>query len=255
MGCATQVSCCMAENRKHKRFGLPCYKIYWVDLTIDLKVGINTFKSLRDGRVLIETSTQEELDTLSVEIAQKCGEEVTLQARKLRDPRLIIYNCPIELTVENTEELIIVQNQDLRINPGDIRPKFKFDTRKGATNIVIEVGPETRKSLLENKVRVGWTILRMEDYLVAKRCFKCSRYNHRQEDCRGEETCPLCSGPHKLKECTAPSNQHKCINCTIYNIYNNKAIPINHTSLDRNCPSLHAIIEKYKRNTNYQGNE
>jgi len=33
---------------------------------------------------------------------------------------------------------------------------------------------------------------------VTKRCLKCSRYNHRHQYCRGEETCPLRAGGHTL---------------------------------------------------------
>jgi len=35
------------------------------------------------------------------------------------------------------------------------------------------------------------------DYLIPARCYKCSRYNHKHYDCRGEETCPHCAGKHK----------------------------------------------------------
>jgi len=48
-------------------------------------------------------------------------------------------------------------------------------------------------------------ICKVEDYLVATRCFKCWRFNHRHQDFRGEETCSLCAGRHKMKECTANS--------------------------------------------------
>ena len=65
---------------------------------------------------------------------------------------------------------------------------------------MVEVGAQTRKKLLQEKVKLGWLICKMEDYMVANRCFKCSRFNHRARDCQGEETCPLCAGTHKLKE-------------------------------------------------------
>ena len=89
-------------------------------------------------------------------------------------------------------------------------------------------------------------------YIVANRCFKCSRFNHRFRDCRGEETCPLCAGNHKLKECTATPMEYKCINCLTYNKHNqNKRICDKHSSLDKNCPSLQAVLEKYRQNTDY----
>ena len=92
----------------------------------------------------------------------------------------------------------------------------------------------------------------MDDYLVAKRCFKCSRFNHRHQSGIGEKTCPLCAGGHKLKECKEPADQYKFINCVMHNRYS-KADKMceNHSSLDRNCPSMHAVLAKYRQNTNY----
>jgi hypothetical protein len=118
-------------------------------------------------------------------------------------------------------------------------------------NLVAEVGADTRKTLLHRKIKLGWQICRI-DYLVATRRFKCSRFNHRLQDCRGEVTCSLCAGPHTLKECTGDSKIYTCINCVNYNKHNpTKNISVDHSSLDRNCPSTHAVIEKYRLNTEY----
>lgn len=95
-------------------------------------------------------------------------------------------------------------------------------------------------------------VCKIEDYLVATRCFKCLRFNHRHCDCRGEETCPLCTAAHKLKDFTEDPRSYKCINCIIYNMYNlNENNCTNHSSLDKKCLSLLAILEKYRQNTDY----
>jgi hypothetical protein len=71
--------------------------------------------------------------------------------------------------------------------------------QRNIRNLVMEVGAQTRKLLLQKKVKLVWLICKSEDYVVATRCFKCSRFNHRFRDCRGEETCPLSSGRHKTQ--------------------------------------------------------
>jgi phage FluMu protein Com len=82
----------------------------------------------------------------------------------------------------------------------------------------------------------------MEDHVAVNRCLKCSRYNHRASNCRGEETCPLCTGGHK--DCTASSGDYKCINCVNFNKYNGNAkVCENHSYLDKSCPSLQAVNE------------
>ena len=103
-----------------------------------------------------------------------------------------------------------------------------------------------------HKHTLGWQICRIEDYLVATRCFKCSKFNYRTQDCRGEVTCLLCAGPHTLLECSGDSKIFKCTNCVNYNKHNpTKSIIVAHSSLDKKCSSLHAVIEKYKLNTEY----
>jgi hypothetical protein len=116
----------------------------------------------------------------------------------------------------------------------------------------VEVEAQTRKLLLQKKVKLGWLLCKIDDYLVANRCFKCSGFNYRFSECRGEETCPLCAVSHKLKGYTASPTTYTCINCLTYNKHNqHKNICYNHSSLDKKCPILQAILEKYRQNTDY----
>jgi hypothetical protein len=207
---------------------------------------------LKDGRVVIEAGSLDEINLLCTAISGKCGEEQEVNVPNLWKPRLIIHNIPQDITVENLEEPILAQNPELGLVVGDIVARFKFSTKRGQVRMVIKVGSETRKKLLHKKLKIGWLICNVDDYLVVKRCFKCSRFNHRHQDCRGEETCPLCAGSHKLKDCKAPADQYKCINCMTYNWYSKVGkICDSHSSLHRNCPSMQAVLAKYRQNTDY----
>ena len=77
-----------------------------------MKVGVKSFKSLKDGRVLIETGTPEEVNLLSSSIREKCGNELEVTVPKLRNPRMVIYNVPQDINVENLEETILTQNPE-----------------------------------------------------------------------------------------------------------------------------------------------
>jgi hypothetical protein len=60
------------------------------------------------------------------------------------------------------------------------------------------------------------------------------------------------TGPHTLKGCKADSVVHKCINCVTFNKHNlSKNVSVDHSSLYKKCPSMFAIIEKYRLNTEY----
>ena len=143
----------------------------------EVKVGIKTLKSLKDGRVLIQVGSIDETNLLSANIKERCGDELEVNISKLWKPRVIIRNIPHDITVENIEETILFQNAELNLKPGEVAARFKFSTKRGAIRMVIEVGPEARNKLLQTKLKIGWLICSVGDYLVAKRCFRCSRYN------------------------------------------------------------------------------
>jgi len=217
----------------------------------DINVGVQSLKTLRDGRVIIEVGSKKEMELLEEGIRERCGEELETNVQKPRKPRLVILNIPNEINMDNAEETLIKQNTEINIQEGNIVPKFIYTTKRGTRNLVVEVDSETRKKLQQIRVKLGWTICRVYDYVSVKRCYRCSRFNHNHRECKGE-VCPLCTGNHSLKQCTAAPTEYKCINCMVYKKHHpTTQIDTAHTSLDKKCPSLKAILEKYKKNTEY----
>jgi len=199
----------------------------------ELNVGINTLKSL-SGSVLIETNSIQEIEVLEKEIQSKCGEEFEARIHRLRKPRIIILNVPADISTSNIEDTIIRQNPNLNLKKGSMTAKFTYDTKWMNRNAVLEVGADTRKTLLSSKIRLGLHVCRFDDYVTATRCFKCSKFNHWTAECRGEVTFPLCAGPQTIKECKSDRTTHKCINCATYNKHNPiNVISANHSALDR----------------------
>ncbi|KAJ4434170.1 hypothetical protein ANN_31046 [Periplaneta americana] len=60
----------------------------------ELKVGVSSFKALKNGNLVIETQNKVETDTICKNINEKCGIELEANTKKLRKPRLIIFNVP-----------------------------------------------------------------------------------------------------------------------------------------------------------------
>jgi hypothetical protein len=114
-----------------------------------VKVGVKSFKSLKDGRVLIEAGTSEEINLLNTSIRDKWGEDLQVTVTKLRKPRIIVHNVPQEVTVANLEETLLAQNPELGLVSGDIEARFTDRIKRGLVKMVIEVGSETRKKLLQ----------------------------------------------------------------------------------------------------------
>ena len=77
----------------------------------DRNVGINSIRQVRVGRVIIETSSEKEIEKLGDEIKEKC-EKLDVNIQKLRNPRLVLLNIPVDITLDNVGEAIIRQNSE-----------------------------------------------------------------------------------------------------------------------------------------------
>jgi len=156
-----------------------------------------------------------------------------------------LLNIPEDTTLDNVEETLSRQNPEKDIKLGDIKAKFCYVTKRGTKNMVID--PSTRGKLVTTRIMLGCTICRVDNYIVVGRGYRYSRYNHTFRECKGKETCPLCSGEHRLKGCTANKTKYKCINCITHNKHNHTTKhDTSHSSLDRKCLSLRAVLEKNK---------
>jgi hypothetical protein len=83
-----------------------------------------------------------------------CSEELEASMQRLRNPRLIIYNVPHELNIENVKELIMKQSSELCIEKDYITPRYLFKDKKKANNLVTgqfyEVSGEENETRLEH---------------------------------------------------------------------------------------------------------
>jgi len=80
----------------------------------------------------------------------------------------------------------MAQNPEIGREKGEIIPKFIYETKRHTRNIVIEVNSQTRRKMIDTKVKISWINCNIEDCLVAVRSFKCSRFNHRTSNRRGQ---------------------------------------------------------------------
>ena len=159
-------------------------------------MGINSLKSFRNGKVQIEAGNKEDIEILTKDFHEKCGDKLEVIVHRLRNPRFVIYNIPDDISTQNIEETILAQNPEFNLNKGDINAKISYETRRHTRKLVIEVSARTRRLLIQKENKLGWIICSLGDYLVANRCFKCSKFNHRFRERRGIETCPHCAGNH-----------------------------------------------------------
>jgi len=68
--------------------------------------------------------------------------------------------------------------------------------------VIAEVDAKTHDMMLEEgRVKIGWNICRVQNYIGILRCFKCCGYYHFARDCKKEVVCDQCAGKHASREC------------------------------------------------------
>ena len=134
-----------------------------------MKIGIRTFKGLQNGKALIEADTEKEIEALQYQIRHKCGDKLETHVQKRRKPRMIIYNIPDEITMDNAADITCEQNPELPLKTGDITTKFITKNKRNARNLVIEVDTQTYRVMKQNKLKMAWTICQSEDYIAVTR--------------------------------------------------------------------------------------
>ena len=109
---------------------------------------------------------KEEIELLHTNINDRCSQLLEVNIQKLRNPNIVIYNVPEEVTFENGEEKISIQNPELNLNAGDVKSKFIFRGKRNTRNLVIELRSQTRQKIFSTKLKIGWHISNTEDYML-----------------------------------------------------------------------------------------
>ena len=201
------------------------------------KLQIRGVKKISNNGVLVETATKEDMErVLKSDNLQAAGLVTGLPAKK--KPRVIVYDVPNVLS--ESEFLTSLRQQNLNTSANEkphdaVRISHKTGSRNPETaNIVLEVSPRTRESLLkQDRVYVGWHSLRVRDYLTVSRCYKCQSFGHVSKHCRAaKEVCGHCGGDgHAFKDCPKKNENPVCINCR-------RAMkPCDHSSRSPECPA------------------
>ena len=169
------------------------------------KLRISGLKKISNNRVVVETTTKEEMErVLKNEKLQAAGLVAGLPTK--RRPMLIVYDVPAQLGEE--EFLAALRQQNLenlsRAKFKEVRLSYKTGTRNQDTdNRMLEVTAAIRETLLkQDKVYIGWSALRVRDFISVSRCYKCQSYEHVSKYCRAaKESCGHCGGEGHAFKC------------------------------------------------------
>lgn len=138
--------------------------------------------------------------------------------RKHGDPPVVI--CGLEQAVRAEEVIrdLFAENPEVRgeLSMGEWTGSVRFLARKprfgGRVDLVFTAAPAIHaKMVTAGRVSVGKVWRRIAVRYDVVRCFKCSKFGHRQSRCGGKECCARCGGAHGLRECRDEGMD--CPNC------------------------------------------
>lgn len=228
---------------------------------VDIKsmaVGITKLKKGSKGTVILGCESGEEIETLKAAVQDKMGEDFKVTESTQLKPKVKIVNVEedeLKLTDEELVDTIKTQNgigeteeREMKIVKRLTKGREHERNRRGTVegSIILEVDEATHEELLaKGKLSVGWRKCPVYNHVNVKRCFKCWGYYHIAKNCNREETCYKCAGKHNARECTV--NKSKCVNCTFKNQTYNLKINVEHSALDRECPTYKRAMQEEKK--------
>jgi len=217
-----------------------------------LKLGVNKLKSLANNAVWVECKSKTDSEILEKELSKL--RTITVEHPKRKLPTLLLMHVPKDVGNEELRDTILHQNNLSSLEDSILKIKFTKKTFDDSRHLVIEVSPNLRRKLVAlGKIKLLWTMCKVEDFVVVTRCFKCLGFGHTHRFCQGQQKCSYCAEDHHWKECSS-KHQTRCSNCLKANTYiqdEGKKLNINHSALSKECPKMRKIESIIINKTEY----
>lgn len=218
----------------------------------ELKIGINSFKRIHEGKIAIACDNTNDLKKLQGEIDQKLGNQLDTVVSKRVNPKIKITGLNVEIERNQLKTCIINQNRYINGQNAilDVKSIYKG---KYAYTAIMEVDGESFNEIMKRGIlKIEWSICKVFEYVNIMRCFKCCGFYHKAINCRNNVVCGNCGdGNHETKDCTDKENL-KCVNCLTVNQKYNLKYHTNHRAYDTNCEVLKKKVEQHKKRVEYE---
>lgn len=218
-----------------------------------LAIAVENIKEGKEGTVIINCNNTSTKEKIKEKVQNELGTQYKVTDGTQKNPKVIV--CGVEDEVleaddKSIAEMVTKQN-DIELKGGEnlqVHAKYKQKNKINKGNIIMTVTPEIKNKMCQlGKLNIGWRRCMVQEYFNVVRCYKCARYGHISVNCKNDITCFKCAGPHKSSNCDAESP--KCINCLETNNRLKKALNVNHTVTDNECPCYKRIRELEEKKT------
>ncbi|XP_055306893.1 uncharacterized protein LOC129571155 [Sitodiplosis mosellana] len=214
-------------------------------------------RNVKDGGIVLRCVNATETMKVKQIVSEKLGDDYEVVLPKVKHPRLRITNIPVESQKELVIEELKKHNETIRgmdIKLVTVINKKATSRQTASNEIVIEINGADYSKFMELKVlKLPWRECRIFEHVYMKRCYKCLGFSHIANDCKNEQKCSKCAGPHKFSECK--SKKVSCANCRHANESLKHKMSTNHHAWSKDCTIYKRRIESLVNKIEYNASE
>ncbi|KAK2726533.1 hypothetical protein QYM36_000835 [Artemia franciscana] len=159
----------------------------------------------KEGRVILELGSKRELEAAMSVLTEKVSDtKYKPKEVKKHFPRMLVNGAPSPQVKDESEKYLLQCNPEIQrmANEGESFRIITILENASKRKVVVEVSPKIRQFILSQRgLRIGFILASCDDYVHLIRCNKCCLYGHRKTDCRADEVCSWCMGPHTYENC------------------------------------------------------
>lgn len=202
---------------------------------IELGIGINQMRGTRNRKVVIGCDNDPDRKILGSALTSRV-KSLSVTQPKLKLPQIRLNGVINELTNQQIEKAVIKQNgrllKDIPEEAHKVKVLRRTKGRKRETcGVIMELEPITWKTLVGQKLKIGYQMITVADQSPVVQCFRCLKFGHLARECQASMVCGYCSEPHETRECHRTS-QAKCNNCKTAKQNNST----DHPAYSSDCP-------------------
>lgn len=198
---------------------------------------IKNVENRKNGSVVIQTENEYEREKIRTVIQTGISEEYEIKIPNTSEKHIIVTDMTFKHNESELMRRMRMQNPLIENGKFSIIKMYEYKkNNKVIFNARMSVDDETYDKLIkEQRINIGWERCRIFEGTEVIQCFKCKGFNHKAADCKNEELCFKCHGPHRSKECNNEIIK-KCINCIRSNRKLNLNLDENHYTNSKRCP-------------------
>lgn len=171
-------------------------------------------KRTQKGQLLLEMKRSEGKKNYQELVERALGSRAVAVRSIIHETSIVCKDID-EITTK--EEVLKAIEEQFQIGtPAETAIKSLRPTYGGTQMAIISLpSDQARKLLSAGKVRIGWTVCRLREFVSPKTCYRCLGYGHIAKDCKNTDRSKLCrrcgEEGHVAKAC---EKKPKCLLCT-----------------------------------------